>query len=117
MAKKLEYNRAEHLRLIVRKLLICIENRIDAINSINNNEKNEIENLQKANDLLFGNKLSIAANLGQVVDLLIKIGDDLSDNVDDDDLSDNRLRDLEEHDIALVKDFVRRQKSESTKAE
>ncbi len=116
MAKKLEYNRAAHLRQIVRNLLVCIENRVDAINSINNNEKNEIENLQKANDLLFGNKLSIAANLGQVVDLLIKMGDDLSYYTDDD-LSDDRIRDLDEHDIALVKDFVRRQKAASAKAE
>ena len=102
------------MRLIVRKLLVCIEERIDYINST---DDTVIGQLQKTHDQLFGNKLSIVANLGQVVDFLLKMGDDLSDDADDDDLSDNRLRDLDDHDIALVKDFVRKHKAESAKVE
>ena len=101
------------MRLIVRKLLVCIEERIDYINST---DDTVIGQLQKTHDQLFGNKLSIVANLGQVVDFLLKMGDDLSDNSPDT-FAENDLRGLDDHDIALVKDFVRKHKAESAKVE
>ena len=98
--------------MIVRRLLVCIEERIESINST---DDKVIERLQKTHDQLFGNKLSIVANLGQVVDFLLKMGDDLSDGADDDS-AENDLRGLEEHDIAIIKDFVKKQKSYTEKA-
>jgi|GEM_PF-4963790 len=114
MAKKiikLQYDRSEHLRSITRKLLVIIEARIERINVA---PKGEIEDIKASNDLLFGNKLSIAGNLVVLAELLAMLGDESADDVAGD--SEKNIHDgLSEFDIALVKDFVERQKAEEAK--
>ena len=108
---KVQYSRAEHLRTITRKLLITIEDRIERLNIAKNDE---IIHLKKTHDLLFGNKLSIVGNLVLLVDLLVKMGDDMTDNsicI----LNENSTSDLAVHDIKLIKDFVKKQKSDEAK--
>lgn len=114
MAKKTvipQYNRFEHLRAITRKLLVIIEGRIETINTA---KKAEITDIKESNDLLFGNKLSIAGNLVIIADLLVKMGDETTDNSADD--GEKIIADtLTEFDLALIKDFVKRKKAEEAK--
>lgn len=109
MAKKTvipQYNRSEHLRSITRKLLVIIEDRIERINAA---KKAEITDIKESNDLLFGNKLSIAGNLVILADLLAKMGDEATDNSVDI-LEKNSAHNLSEYDIALVEAFVKKLK-------
>ncbi len=109
MAKKTiipQYNRFEHLRAITRKLLVIIEARIDILNTA---KKAEIEDIKTSNDVLFGNKLSIAGNLVILADLLVKMGDETTDNSADI-LEKNSVHNLSEYDIALVEAFVKKLK-------
>ncbi|MEQ1706356.1 MAG: hypothetical protein ABL867_10360 [Rickettsiales bacterium] len=114
MAKKiikLQYDRSEHLRSITRKLLVIIEARIELINVA---KKDKIVDLKASNELLFGNKLSIAENLVVLAELLAMFGDESADDAGGD--PEKNIHDgLSEFDIALVKDFVERQKAEEAK--
>jgi|CXWL01.1.fsa_nt_gi hypothetical protein len=110
MAKKTaipQYNRSEHLRAITRKLLVIIESRIERINVA---DEDEIKQIKISNDLLFGNKLSVAGNLVILADLLERLGDDCAD--DSDDSETNIASSLSEFDIKLIQDFVTRKKAE-----
>lgn len=110
MAKKTvipQYNRSEHLRAITRKLLVIIEARIDILNTA---KKAEVEDIKTSNDVLFGNKLSIAGNLVILADLLERLGDDGADDSGDSKI--NIASSLSEFDIKLIQDFVTRKKAE-----
>ncbi len=110
MAKKTEipkYNRSEHLRAITRKLLVIIEARIDILNTA---DEEESKRIKLSNDVLFGNKLSVAGNLVILADLLERLGDDGADNSGDSEI--NIASSLSEFDIKLIQDFVTRKKAE-----
>jgi hypothetical protein len=109
MAKKTvipQYSRSEHLRNITRKLLDTIESRIESINVA---DEDEIKQIKASNDLLFGNKLSIAENLVILADLLVKMGDKTTDSSADI-LEKNSSHNLSEYDITLVEAFVKKLK-------
>ena len=114
MAKKnikVPYSRSSHLRAITRKLLVIIDTRIELVKSA---EVGEIEKIKASNDLLFGNKLSIAGNLVILADLLAKLGDETHEDSGDN-TAKNIPNGLTELDIALIKDFLKKQKSDEAK--
>ncbi len=114
MAKKKEqYSCSNHLHLITRKLLISIEDRIERLNVVK--QDNEIDQLKKTHELLFGNKTSIAGNLVILAELLEKLGGE-ADEYDGviDQASSHRLSDA---DIALVESFISKMKNNAQNTE
>lgn len=115
MTKKIipaPYNSTVHLHSIIRKLLVCIEDRIECLNK---DDDKEITQHQKTHELLFGNKLSIAGNLAILADLLRKFGDKFPDNSSKS--AEENNYGFSEVDIALIRNFLEKIKNENETAD
>lgn len=99
---------ASNIQAVARRMLVSIDETIQCLTFIN---AAELDDLERAHNLMFGSKNSLADALVTVTDLLIKVKQSKAEANREEVAAEQSYKGLSEADIAIVQAFVKNVKS------